>query len=676
MIAQMEKLFMVAPKRWASDILLDLQQAGVVQIDRLRSDRLGEFRLDAEQKARLHGWDSVATSSDHTLRLLGLERDAAVPLFSDDLAVAESLVSLYEDRASALVEERESLKEEKVWIDRYGPVVTLSAELVQGLDESPWLTALTFLLDGEEALASLNQELSTALDGRFELAARQVGDNLAVVIIVLKRDADAARGVLGHHGVAELPRAPGYTGIGIGAMALRFQERTAQVPQELAAVEDRLQGLVAEAGGVLKGLWNRARDESARLRTLTEAASGRYGFALFGWVPSILKDRVVEAMRQYDGRAFYTFETAEAPSEAARVPVMLENPGWAKPFEALISFLNTPRYDSWDPTSLIAFLFPLWFGMIVGDVGYGLVFAILAAYLSTFVRKCKCLTIDFFKLRLSPEALAQTVRIMVPMIGWTMLWGVLYGEFFGDLLLEIGIFADSPEAGYIPILIRRTETATTANPLILLSIGFGAIQVLHGFYLKARLSRRQRQRRHFWEGSGYFGGVIALILFAYAFMAKDYRPWVIGPMIGGIVLFLTGMVLAKTPLMLAELPTQGGHILSYIRIYAVGLASAILAGLSTDIGFALYRLMGDVGIILGILVGLVMGILIHGLLLVLLTVSHVLQPIRLIWVEFFTKFDFYTLSGRPYRPFRSIWKPQRQGELNVLQANACRTEMV
>ncbi len=106
--------------------------------------------------------------------------------------------------------------------------------------------------------------------------------------------------------------------------------------------------------------------------------------------------------------------------------------------------------------------------------------------------------------------------------------------------------------------------------------------------------------------------------------------------------------------MIAELPTQGGHILSYIRIYAVGLASAILANLVTDMGFSLYHVLGVVGLVLGGLAGVLIGLFMHMLLLVLLTVSHVLQPIRLIWVEFFTKFDFYKVRGRPYRPFRSV----------------------
>ena len=106
--------------------------------------------------------------------------------------------------------------------------------------------------------------------------------------------------------------------------------------------------------------------------------------------------------------------------------------------------------------------------------------------------------------------------------------------------------------------------------------------------------------------------------------------------------------------MIAELPTQAGHILSYIRLYAVGLASASLADLATEIGFSLYHLLGVAGAVIGGLAGLLMGLLIHAVLVVLLTMSHVLQPIRLIWVEFFSKFDFYMTKGRPYRPFKSI----------------------
>jgi V/A-type H+-transporting ATPase subunit I len=133
-----------------------------------------------------------------------------------------------------------------------------------------------------------------------------------------------------------------------------------------------------------------------------------------------------------DNQVLYTFEAAEEHHEPERIPVMLENPPWVRPFEALISFLNTPRYDSWDPTWITATLFPFWVGMVVGDIGYGLIFSGLAWYLYTFVRTNRPLRLEFFKLRLAPDRVAQLVRIMTPMIVWTILWGLVYGEFFGN----------------------------------------------------------------------------------------------------------------------------------------------------------------------------------------------------------------------------------------------------
>lgn len=140
-------------------------------------------------------------------------------------------------------------------------------------------------------------------------------------------------------------------------------------------------------------------------------------------------------------------------------------------------------------------------------------------------------------------------------------------------------------------------------------------------------------------------------------MNHRYPAWIVIPTLAGLLVFLFGMARAKLPLMIAELPTQGGHILSYVRIYAVGLASAILANLATDMGIGFYHLWGLVGIV----VGLAAGLILHAAILTLLTLGHILQPIRLIWVEFFTKFDFYGISGRQYRPLRTTGKLSSHG---------------
>jgi V/A-type H+-transporting ATPase subunit I len=650
----MEKLFMVGPKRLAPAILLDLQRAGVVQIDPLRTEEIRGYRLSQDEEVLLRRWDVVATSADHALKLLGLETDPSVQPFASTLEEAEAAVSPCELRAAAVVEKRERLRDEIGLIGQYRDIMEALAEIGQGLDETRWLTVLAFVLERRIHPIPLEQELASALGDRFLLAGKPVGSKMAAVVVILKRDAEEARGVLSHQGLAELPRTGEYARMSLKTMASRLRERSQLAPQESLASEEELSQMAKEAAAGLQGIWNRAKDESMRLHTLTETASGRYGFALFGWVPVSLKSRAAEVMDRFETQTFHTFEPANKQREADQVPVILENPGWVKPFESLISFLNTPRYDGWDPTWVVAAFFPLWFGMIVGDIGYAIMFVALSRYLSGYVRRNQRLDVDFFRMRLSPEAVKKVVRVMRSMIIWTFVWGLLYGELFGDLLQRLGIFGTAGHPGLFPVLIPRIDTVATANGLILVCIGFGVYQVLYGLYVKASLRRRQGEKKHFWEASGYFGGVAALVLFAYAFMTGNFRLWLLIPTVAGAALFLAGMIRARMPMMIAELPMQAGHVLSYIRLYAVGLASAILACLATDLGFSLHRWLGVVGLVLGVLVGLLMGLLIQTSLVILLTASHVLQPIRLIWVEFFSKFDFYMARGRPYRPFKSV----------------------
>ena len=140
----------------------------------------------------------------------------------------------------------------------------------------------------------------------------------------------------------------------LSTMAGRLTARSRLAPQELAGVEEELRHLRQEAGQELNSIWNQATDEANRLHTLSAMASGRYGFALFGWVPVNLKTRVIELLNRLGEKILYTFEPAEEHHEPERIPVLLENPTWVRPFEPLISFLNMPRYDSWDPTWITA----------------------------------------------------------------------------------------------------------------------------------------------------------------------------------------------------------------------------------------------------------------------------------------------------------------------------------
>ena len=126
----------------------------------------------------------------------------------------------------------------------------------------------------------------------------------------------------------------------------------------------------------------------------------------------------------------------------------------------------------------------------------------------------------------------------------------------------------------------------------------------------------------------------------------------------GFAAFVVGWlrVIKHYPLLPIELLSQGGAVVSYARIFAVGLVSAILAKLCTDLGWSLYENIGFLGIIIGILLGLVL----HFLVLALTLIGHVLQPLRLHMVEFLNPTGFNADSSPRYNPLRRLSPAQGQ----------------
>ncbi len=650
MIAPMEKLIACGPKRRVHELLGELQRAGVVQIDALRTEELPEYAFTPEEEDAARRWQRVVQGAEHALALLDTAPEATRP-FEGDLAAAESELEPLVHRADVLTREVEKLREEIELIDLYQQPVETLAEMAQGLDQSRWLGVLPFLLEKESEVELAIDALSEALEDRYILAHKPLEGRIAAVVVVLKEDLESARAALSRKGIGELRLSGPFAGLSLTEARVRMNERAKLAPEELENVHSALTRLRKEAENPLRALWTRAMDEAARLRALHDIAAGRFGFALFGWIPASLKGKVEEALATHKDHVVYTLEPADEHHEADRVPVTLDNGPMVKPFQMLIEFLNIPKYGTWDPTWVVAVFFPFWFGMIVGDLGYALLFMLLSRMLSGLVKQKKPLVIDFFGIHMKPPVVKDLVFILNAMIFWTVVWGFIYGEFFGNFLEHLGIFyIPGHTEGLIPILIPRANTSETAGMLILVAIAFGMIQVFHGLGVRAWLSLRHGHMRHFWEATGYLGGLVGLIVFAYVFLGGVSGFIYNSVMYAGFAVFLLSIVMSRAVLMIAELPTQGGHILSYIRIYAVGVAGAIMANLATDLGFSFAEKLG----VIGILIGLAAGLFTHLVILALTMMGHILQPIRLVWVEFFTKFGFYEESGRPYRPFRSV----------------------
>ncbi len=657
MITPMDQLLLVGRKPVAHDVLVSLQSLGVVHVDRLEptDEGLERFALPADEQHRKQVWDRVVARAGGLLVALRVDPDAPGTgkgeLPADPEGVAER-VDAVGDQVDALLAERADVEEELALAELYLPLFRDLAPTLAQLESSRWLVGAATLVPAT-SLERLRGELQRELEGRFTLSTKTRGREVLVIVAAMRSDAAAMRAALGKAGAGELQLPERYRPLGIAKAVHTMEERQQTLPRRLTSIVGELDKLALQHGPRLKTLHRVAQNHQERLERLTDLAEGRFAFALQGWVPSVDRQKVVDALqRQYSDALLVRHRPADEHHDVG-VPVRLENAAWARPFQGLLSVLAPPAYGSFDPTWTLAIFFPLFFGVIVGDMAFGMIFAWIAWLLRKRGHAGKALSLGPLGIVVPPDALKWISTIMFYSAAWTVVWGFIYGEFFGTFLEYFPpgnpVFYPPKEGydGMIQILLFRVEIFL---PVILLAIAFGVIQVLGGWVIRVVYGIKHGDMKHVYEGIGMFAGLLALVIFATAFLSDNLNPVVNGIVLVGFAVFLVCVVLARMPLMLIELVSNGGNILSYLRLFAVGLAAALVAKLVTELGFAIADSLPIIGPILGIVV----GVFVHLLALVLKIIGYTLQPLRLHYVEFFTKFGYYESSGRPYQPFKLL----------------------
>jgi len=657
MITPMDQLLLVGRKPVANDVLVALQSLGAVHVDRLEptEEGLEPFALSAEQQRRKQVWDHVVARSSALIEVLGVDPDTPgtgkSELPSDADGVSER-VDVVGDQVDALIAERHEAREELELVAQYLPVLRDLAPTLAQVEASRWLDGAATIISAS-AMERLTAELEAALEGRYALATRARGKDVMVSVAVLKRDGAALRSAFSKAGAGELQLPERYRPLGMAKAVHVMEERSQTLPKRLSAIGDELAKLALQHGPRLKTLRQAALNHQSRLERLGELAQGRFAFALQGWVPSADRQRVVDALvKQFGDDLLVKHRPADEHHDHG-VPVRLENAAWARPFQGLLSVFAPPAYGSFDPTWTMAIFFPLFFGVIVGDMAFGLIFAWVGWLLRKRGLSGKALSLGPLNMVIPADALKWISQIIFYSAAWTIVWGFIYGEFFGTFLEYFPrgnpVFFPPKEGydGMIQILLFRVEIFT---PVIILALAFGVIQVLAGWVIRVVYGVKHGDMKHVFEGIGMFFGLVGLVIFATAFLTDNLNPVVNGIVVVGLGVFAICVVLAKMPMMLIELVSNGGNMLSYLRLFAVGLAAALVAKLATQLGFAISDSLPIIGPILGIIV----GIFVHMLALVLKIIGYTLQPLRLHYVEFFTKFGFYEGSGRPYQPFKLL----------------------
>ena len=386
--------------------------------------------------------------------------------------------------------------------------------------------------------------------------------------------------------------------------------------------------------------------ENRKVEVLSMLGTSRATFALEAWVPTRDVARLEQVLRDAShGRAYlYAVPTKEEP------PTMMSNPAGVRRFEFFIRFYSLPQADEWDPTLVFAVVFPIFFGLMLGDWGYGLTILLIclwmisgfpgAQHLPKFGR-------TFVKRIMGPKGMQQLAYALLPGCAIAIAIGLFWDEFFGFHLFG-ALF------GYhAPI-----DPAARVGTLLLLAGFIGLGMVVLGFLFGLL---KEYFHHHPRGVVGKAGGI--LFAFGIAFLGLSViQPYslhgdlplastaypafdaFLGLIVAGLVMMIGGEGIQAGAMGLIEVVS---HILSYTRLVGILLASVILALVINTVAGGLI----GAGAVIGILFGALLLLVGQSFNVILGVFEPGIQGARLIFVEYFSK--FYTGNGRPFRPFGS-----------------------
>ncbi len=642
MIQEMSKFRMIAPRSILPGVMGKVYSFGEVQIDKvtytdmevdksnsfelkevaLCQDELKEVAELEELLSRVEGLLSAMRDIPEVKKELANQQgeqevDSAGVFARKEVNQLRAIVNKIEEQQKELSGAKDKVEEEKGQVSNFDKLIETFASIMEKQHDLANLEVIGFSVDKgkKKAVDLLKKKLDEQLASEYEIFTAPVGKrNLACILAATRKNMLKIRKLFETEGIKELALPDEWADKSLKDIREILQDMNAKLPQLAKEVDSQIKEFGLKNINRLRKLRVQLQDKLSYYGELPKFAETKFTFIMQGWLPKESLSKFKKLLDNAYGGAVAVEDLPVMEADKHSVPIVLSNNRLIRPFQHILKLFKPPVYGSMDPTTFLAIFFPMIFGMILGDLFYG----ILIVAVGLFIWKSK-----------KRSQVGKDLGYVFTMCGLsTCFFGIFYGEFLGDMGHSIGLS---------PILNREHGIVA---PLVM-AVGFGAFHIVLALTLRVISSFKEHNsvNKHVVEAAGtitvILGLVGALLVASGVWPQGLMTPILVMMGISVVAVFASGGVAGGL-----EIFGTLGNILSYARIMAIGLSSVILALVANKIatgspslafGWAIAVLLHVINIILG-----VFGPTVHGL--------------RLHFVESFQKFA--KLEGRIYQPFK------------------------